>query len=98
MINIQKIDDNVCFIWSLVRYLNPAHHHQARVTKVDKDFAKKLGFKDITFPVKIRKIHKIEKEDFIGISVFSYENKEKQRICISKTYCQEFIICRRRWK
>ena len=66
--------------------------------KSDKDFAKKLGFKDITFPVKIRKIHKIEKEDFICISVFSYENKEKQRICILKTYCQEFIICRRRWK
>ena len=98
MINIQKIDDNVCFIWSLVRYLNPANHHQARVTKVDKDFARKLDFKYKKFPVKISKTHKIEKENFIGISVFSYENKEKQRIYISTKYCQEFIICRRRRK
>ena len=61
MINIQNIDDNECFKWCLVRYLNPADHHPARITKADKDFAKRLDFKDIKFPVKIRDIHKIEK-------------------------------------
>ena len=30
-----------------MRYLNPANHHPARITKADKDFAKKLDFKDI---------------------------------------------------
>ena len=52
--NIQKIDDNECFKWSLVRYLNPADHHPA-----DKDFAKKLDFKGIKLPAKIRDIMKI---------------------------------------
>ena len=47
--NIQNIDDNECFKWSIVRYLNPANHHPARITKADKDFAKKLDFKDIRF-------------------------------------------------
>ena len=48
--------------------------------KSDKDFTKKLDFKDFlkTFPVKIRGINKIEKKNSIGISVFGYENKEKQ--------------------
>ena len=41
-----NIDDN-CFCWCLVRYLHPANHYPARITKTDKDFAKKLDFKDI---------------------------------------------------
>ena len=47
LINIQNIVDNECFKWCLVRYLNPADHHPARTTKADKDFVKKLNFKDI---------------------------------------------------
>ena len=45
----------------MVRYLNPPNNHAARITKADKDFANRLDFKDIKFPVKIRDIHKIEK-------------------------------------
>ena len=43
----------------MVIYLNLANHHPARMAKADKDFAKKLDFEDIKFPVKIRDIHKI---------------------------------------
>ena len=41
LINIQNIDDNQCFKRCLVRYLNPADRNPARITKADKDFAKK---------------------------------------------------------
>ena len=64
MINIQNIDDNECFKWSFVRYLNPTYCNLARITKADKDFAKKLDFKVIKFPIKIRGIHKIDKKEF----------------------------------
>ena len=64
LINIQYVDDNECFKWFLIRYVNPADHHPARITKADEDFAKKLHFKDIKFPVKIRDIHKIKKKEF----------------------------------
>ena len=47
--------------WCIVRYLNPPNHHSARIAKADKDFSKRLDFKDIKFPVKTRDIHKIEK-------------------------------------
>ena len=40
LINIQDIDDNAYFKWSIVRYLNPASHHPVRITKADKNFEK----------------------------------------------------------
>ena len=89
LINIQNIDDNECFKWCLVRYLNPADHHPARITKTGKDFAKKLNFKDIKFPVKVKEIHKIKNKNSIGISVFGYENKEKHPTYASKKCCEK---------
>ena len=56
---IQNTDDNKCFKWCLIRYLNPADHSPRKITKADKDLAKRLDFKDIRFPVKTRDIHKI---------------------------------------
>ena len=53
----------------MVGYLHPADHHPAKITKAEKDLARKLDFKDIKFPVKIRDIHKIKKHNFITISV-----------------------------
>ena len=58
LINIQNINHTECFKWSIERYLNPADRHLARIKKADKEFAEKLDFKDIKFPVKIRDIHK----------------------------------------
>ena len=49
LINIQNDHDNECFKWCLVRYLSPVYYHLARITKTDKDFAKRLDFKDINF-------------------------------------------------
>ena len=60
LINIQNTEDNECFKWCLVRYLNPVDHNPRRITKTDK----KLDLKNIKFPVKIRDIYKIEKKEF----------------------------------
>ena len=87
LINVQNTDDNECFKWCFVRYLNPADHNPRRITKADQDFAKRLDLKDITFSVKIRDIHKIEEKNSISISTFSYENKEKYSIYVSKQCC-----------
>ena len=73
----------------MVRCLNPTNHHPARITKADKDFSKRLEFKEINFPVKITDIHKLEKKNVMGISVFGYENKEKHPIYVSKECCEE---------
>ena len=89
LVNVQNTDDNECFKWCFVRYLNPPDHNPRRMIKVEKDFGKRLDFKYIKFPLKIRDIHKIEKKNSIGINVFSYENKEKYPIYVSKKCCEE---------
>ena len=86
------IDDNECFKWSLVRYLHPVDHNPKRIKKADRDFAKKLDFKDIRFLVKIRDIRKIVKKNSIGIIIFGYENKEKHPIYVSKKCYEEMMI------
>ena len=64
--------------------LKSADHHPARMTIADKNVAKRLDFKDIKFPVKTRDIHKVEKKNSIGISIFGYENEEVSNLCIKK--------------
>ena len=79
LINIQNIDDNECFKWCLVRYLNPADHHPAIITKVDKAFSKILDFKQIIFLFNVG-----------DIRVFSFENKEFiVQFMYQKIYCEE---------
>ena len=85
LINIQNTDDNKCFKWCLVRYLNPADNNPRRVTKTDKNFTKRLDFKDIKFPVKIRDIYKIGKKNSTVISVLGYVNKDIQSMYRSNT-------------
>ena len=75
MISIQNINDNECCKWCLVRYVHPEDHHAARIRKVGRLFGDELDFEDMKFPVKIKDIHKIEKNNYVDISVFGYENK-----------------------
>ena len=89
MINIQNTDDNEWFKWCLVRYLHPVDLNLRRITKDAKDFEKRVNSKDIKFPVKTRDILEIEKNNSICISVFGYENKEKNPIYVSNKCCEE---------
>ena len=97
--NIQNIDDNECFKWYLVRYLNPVDYQSARITKADKDFANRLDFKDIKFPVKVRKLEiytKLKKKkNSIGISVSGFENKKNIQFIYKKNAAKKtmFINC-----
>ena len=72
LINI-KNDDNECFRWCHVRHLNPLRHHNERITQKDREIAKTLDYSGVTFPVTIRDIGKIEKQNKININVFGYD-------------------------
>ena len=86
MINIENIDDNWLFKWSIVRYLNPTDYNSRKITKGNINFPKKRNFEDITFPVKIRQNWK---KNSICIFFFENENKEKHPIYVSKKCCEE---------
>ena len=77
MINIQNTDDNECFKWCLVRCVNPTDHNPRKITKIDKDLTKRFDLKNVTFSVKIRDVHKIEKKK---------NKKNKKRITLALVF------------
>ena len=51
--------------------MNPADHDPARIIEADKEFTKKLDFKDIIFPGKNKDIRKIKKKKrILSVLVF----------------------------
>ena len=66
MIDIQNIDYNECFKWSIVRYLNQTDHNLRRIVDGAKNLLNNLIL-NAKFPVKIRGLQKIEKKNSIGI-------------------------------
>ena len=64
-------------MWSLVRHLNPRKVHPERITKSDREFAKRLDFRGITFPATVNQINIIEKQNKININLFGYDTEKK---------------------
>ena len=83
LINL-KNDDNECFRWCHIRHLNPQDKYPQRIKKSDKEYIDKLNYTGIEFPVTIRQLNKIEKQNKININVFGYEEKQPYPISISK--------------
>ena len=74
LINIQN-DDNKCFLWCHVRYLDCNGKNLFRITKEDKKISKNLNYGGINFSVSKKDYFKIEVMNKINITVFSYEDK-----------------------
>ena len=83
LINL-KNEDNKCFLWCHIRHKNPAKKDPQRVKISDKEFVQKLDYSGITFPVQIKDVGKIEKQNSINISIFGYENEKLYPIRISE--------------
>ena len=73
-------------------YLHPAEDNLRKITRADKDFAKKHDFEDIKFQSKLETFTKLQKNFFINISIFRYENKEKYPIYVSKKCFEETYV------
>ena len=90
LINI-KNEDNECFRWCHIRHLNPQNKNPQRITKTDKNFIKQLDYSNIEFPVTVKQINKIEKQNNIRINLFGYEEKHKFPIYISQEKFQDHL-------
>ena len=77
IINMKNQDDK-CFMWCVLRALNPKNGHPERV---DKDLISKqdtLNMKGIKYPVNLRDIDRFESlNPTISITVLGYNEKEK---------------------
>ena len=84
LINLQN-EDNECFRWCHIRHLNPQRLKNPQIIKkTDKQYIEKLDYSSIEFPVTVKQINKIEKQNNICINLFGYEEKQKFPIFISK--------------
>ena len=90
LINI-KNKDNECFRWCHIRHLNPQDKNPQRITKTDKNFIEQLDYSNIEFPVTVKQINKIEKQNNIRINLFGYEEKQKFPIYISQEKFQDHM-------
>ena len=62
----------------------PTRKDPQRIKKTDKTFISQLDYSSIEFPVTVKQINKIEKQNNICINLFGYEEKQKFPIFISK--------------
>ena len=76
IINMQN-KDNKCFLWCVLRALNPKDNHPERVDKELKLKENTLNMDGIEYPVSLKDIDKFEKQNpTISITVFGYKEKE----------------------
>ena len=75
IINI-KNKDNKCFLWCVLRALNPKDDHPERVDKELKPKENTLNMEGIVYPVSLKDLNKFEKQNpTISITVLGYEGK-----------------------
>ena len=73
-----KNTDNKCFLWCVLRALNPKDNHPERIDKKLKEKENTLNMDGIEYPVSLKDIDKFEKQNpTISITVFSYNEKNK---------------------
>ena len=73
-----KNKDNKCFLWSVLRALNPTNNHPERIDKDLKNKEHTLNMKGITYPVDLKDINRFEKQNLdISISVLGYSKGER---------------------
>ena len=80
IINVQNKNDNKCFLWSILSKFYPADRDKQRVTKY-KPYENAINMEGIEYPVSIKDIPKVEKQNNISINVFALEDqKDKQSL------------------
>ena len=75
IINVQN-EDNKCFLWCVLRVLNPKEHNPRRLDKKLKGKENTLNMEGICYPVSLKDLNKFEKQNpTISITVLGYEGK-----------------------
>ena len=81
LINI-KNEDNYCFIWSYIRYLNPVNKNPNRLTKKDKELFNNIyqKLKYFEFPLKINKNNIVKIENILEINICILSSDENNNV------------------
>ena len=78
IINMKNEDNNKCFLWCVLRALNPKDTHPERIDKDLKSKENTLNMEGIAYPVDLKDINRFEKQNLdISISVLGYSKDER---------------------
>ena len=78
IINMKNEDNNKCFLWCVLRALNPKDTHPERIDKDLKSKEDTLNMEGIDYPVSLKDIKRFEKQNpDISISVLGYSKDER---------------------
>ena len=92
LLNI-KNNSNKCFLWFVIRYLNPLKVHPKTILKADKNMVNDLGYKGIECTVSRKHVGKFEKKNNICIYVFFYEGGLVYPVYVPYVSDQKFKNC-----
>ena len=80
-----KNDDNRCFLWCVLRALNPKDHNSERVDTELKKQENTLNMKGIEYPLSLKDLDKFEKQNLsISVTVLGYDRKNGYPLRISE--------------
>ena len=78
IINMKNEDNDKCFLWCVLRALNPKDKNAERIDKDLKSKEDTLNMEGIAYPVSLKDINRFEKQNLdISISVLGYSKDEK---------------------
>ena len=78
IINMKNEDNNKCFLWCVLRALNPKDKNAERIDKDLKSKENTLNMEGIEYPVSLKDINRFEKQNLdISISVLGYSKDER---------------------
>ena len=78
IINMKNEDNNKCFLWCVLRALNPKDKNAERIDKDLKSKENTLNMEGIDYPVSLKDINRFEKQNLdISISVLGYSKDER---------------------
>ena len=78
IINMKNEDNNKCFLWCVLRALNPKDKNAERIDKDLKSKEHTLNMEGISYPVDLKDIKRFEKQNpDISISVLGYSKDER---------------------
>ena len=93
IINVQN-KDNKCLLWAILSKLFPAPDHKQRVTNY-LSYEDKIKMRGIEYPVRIKDIPKVEKQNNLSINVFALDDPKNKHsifpVYISDLYSETVI-------
>ena len=78
IVNMKNKDNDKCFLWCVLRALNPKDKNAERIDEDLKSKENTLNMSGITYPVSLKDIKRFEKQNLdISISVLGYSKEER---------------------